>query len=558
MLKRDDYLNVFLAIYTLSCLIYIGYVHGFSAVLIPVVALLILLFVRPLHSFFPLAIFASIFFIVLATDNGIYLSLPLTILIPLGMRGRGISIEDPGKTVFFGPSALRVFSYLMPSSLLVLVDLRVIAPVALLSIATLIYTTYSYSLLSRVETRVIVPRNTVAIGEKLAIALSIKPSTAIYVVVDYGVGRTVKKVDGLDTIEIELEPKHFGRHVIEINVYAVDSLLFSSRHVARHVVEYRVTPLTERILDVIAHRFAEVPEILSRIPSLEVTVLEMRGYGSAIAVQGAKALAAIRRYATEIGEAYLRAILRRFEEVLEEYAKGMLHPRRSRYGEYIGCRQYVSGDELRDIHWKKSVSRGMLIVKEFSLPAIELVGGEKFYAEPIVIADLYAPNAMELDKVVYTLLKTYLEIFRLSPNTNSLAVIVAGDIVLGLKGKAIDILNQLYKVFRDLPIQTLFSYSSPTMSGKSFADTLKASRKPRPLAIIVLSNQRFAERILGLVASNGFPPPKPFTVIHSPSLSFRYYVVAARLSEYGFIYTDFTAIPKLFGGERLWRGSQQH
>ncbi len=103
-------------------------------------------------------------------------------------------------------------------------------------------------------------------------------------------------------------------------------------------------------------------------------------------------------------------------EFREEYALP------SRRGEYYGTRFYVPGDDVTCIHWKKSVGKRRLIVKEY-----RRAGGERL----IVLADLTAVSYEELDELVYKLLSSIIaETLRNPYLPIGLAVYVGKETVL--------------------------------------------------------------------------------------------------------------------------------
>ncbi|MEM2261031.1 MAG: hypothetical protein QXK24_01135, partial [Ignisphaera sp.] len=159
--------------------------------------------------------------------------------------------------------------------------------------------------------------------------------------------------------------------------------------------------------------------------------------------------------------------------------------------------------------------------------------------EPLIIVDLYAPNAQELDRLIYVFLQQCFKVFKQSPRSKILLVIIIGDIVISLKGRSADIVHQLYRVFSKTPIQTLFNYTSiQSPTEDNIVEILKNDKRPKPLAILVVSNEMFADELVKVILGNDFMPPRPFTLIYSNSLEFRYVVVKHVLHRLGFIYTN--------------------
>uniref|UniRef100_A0A7J3I873 DUF58 domain-containing protein n=1 Tax=Ignisphaera aggregans TaxID=334771 RepID=A0A7J3I873_9CREN len=529
-------------VYAIASLVYILYITKSPYTAIPLITLIIVNSIKKYRKAIPFSVYATMFFISMALDEGIYLSTPLAITIPF-IIGQSNIKDELQKRFILGPSALDMFRYLLISSLLMLVDLRVLIPIMLSASTIIVYAIYSYVKLSKVSTDISLINNTVSWGEKVSALLNVNTSMEINLVLEYGGNRNVYTVKGKAIFDIELPINHVGRHIIEVNVYVLDSFYFSCRFIGKHEIEYNVIPLTQRALEVIGEYIREAVGISS--PAIEISISEL-SEGSTITtrtqIENVRALYGY-TYRVKRG-IYLGALLEKFLESLEEIARKTGEGegyKRSRYGEYIGSRPYIPGDSLRFIHWKKSASRGSLVIKEFGSSSIEesLLNHEGEGEEPLIIVDLYAPNAQELDRLIYVFLQQCFKVFKQSPRSKILLVIIIGDMVISLKGRSADIVHQLYRVFSKTPIQTLFNYTSiQSPTEDNIVEILKNDKRPKPLAILVVSNEMFADELVKVILGNDFMPPRPFTLIYSNSLEFRYVVVKHVLHRLGFIYTN--------------------
>ncbi len=73
----------------------------------------------------------------------------------------------------------------------------------------------------------------------------------------------------------------------------------------------------------------------------------------------------------------------------------------SRRGEYYGARQYVPGDDLSQIHWKKSLSKLTLISKERR---------QSYSPSIIILADTCSYDNRDYANILYTLVSTLISI----------------------------------------------------------------------------------------------------------------------------------------------------
>lgn len=531
---------VFSTVYSVLAMTTLLYIHRSFIPLVPIaIAMLFLVFkrVRPLLRY---AVYSSMFFIALFSDIGLYMSLPLALATPFF-----IFVEDVREfnisSGFLGPSAHHVFRMLVASSLLMLVDPRVLVPISITSATAILRSVYTYAKLSKVRIDVFLSRDLVAIGENTVVVVKVYSPRDALLIIDTGVSKVLQRISGDMFIEFSLPANHVGRNSVSMDIFAADVYGYSYRRIARYTLEYTVVPLTQRILEVIAKHYREASIDESLRSAIEVAVLELSQGIVAAPITGEKALEVLRGYLARAERGrYPAEVLRRFVEVFEEvigratgYSYGFT--RRTYLGEYIGSRHYTPGDLLKHIHWKKSVSRRELIVKEFSGVSADIaqVAAER-RSTPIVLLDLYAPNTLELNSIVYQFLRLCLDVVRSSPYSEILTIIVMGNTAIGIRGRAIAVLYQLYRVFKGLPLRMVYSYEPRGVNRDCVEEVLRAEKPPKPLSIAVLSNEVYAEALLKLILENMFAPPRPVKVIHSRVLVFRYTVVINKLKSAGY------------------------
>lgn len=205
----------------------------------------------------------------------------------------------------------------------------------------------------------------------------------------------------------------------------------------------------------------------------------------------------------------------------------------------MGVRYYIPGDPPKLIHWKKSINKQSLVVKELSSLGIE---GELYRTtlalEPAIIVDMYATNATDLDRIVFKLLTVLFSAVKRSPLAKLALVVIVGNAAVIMKGKAVDILYRLYRVFKDESFRTLFEYDSEQLSinEKDFLSLVETGGGRKLLNIIYKSNMFFTKKLIKSLIEAEIYSPKPFTLIHSASLTVRYTIVKAELSNLNYIY----------------------
>jgi len=134
---------------------------------------------------------------------------------------------------------------------------------------------------------------------------------------------------------------------------------------------------------------------------------------------------------------------------------------KSHTGEYIGVREYMSGDSPKIIHWKKSLRREDLedVYVRLYAREIEKGGGR---GSRVLYVDLTSTNQRELDLLVSTLYSKLLRsLSRQSPliNTHLFLKLPAGDTYY-INGKLVDVTAALNTIIQKHGLQPLYNYQS--------------------------------------------------------------------------------------------------
>ncbi len=547
---------------TAALLLYIAALGAYSAVLshdyvtlIPAAATVAAATVRRAHWILtPLTLAAGVCYAALTLNFPAFFA-PIALLAPYAVAGEGAGNSYSPQAV--GPTSTRVLEYAVFAALLSVLDVRVLAPLAMLAATSLTYSLLYFIRLGSVKADVVDVPKVAPLGRPAPALIAVSAPSRTRIILECGEVRAAYAVEGQQVLRLDLPTEHIGPQVVVINVYAVDEKGFSGRLVRSTPVKYSVVPLTSKIMEVLRRRIISRAELRGLVSEVEVMLIEVSGKVGVPTVvaegTGAEVAGLIREYLRRVRlHVGVERFVERFVEVLEEVgmekALGAAPSvRRGMLGEYLGVRYYVPGDSLKDIHWKKSLSRQSLVVKEFSSPSPqELAVAESSPLEPVVILDLFAPNHVELDRLVFTLLSVYFSLLRKSPVLRSCLVIAAGGAVLIVKGKVIDLIYRLYKALRDFPTLVAEYMSVSDSSGAEVAEAiLKAHARPKLHSVLVAANIAYGKALVRSLIEDRVIPPKVFTLIHSDVMSFRYGVVKQELTQAGFMYVPLRAVAEI-------------
>ena len=549
--------------YVISLGLYVTYLMRDWLALIPAAISLAIPMIRWVKGLIPASFLASgIVYASLIMSNSAYF-IPLALSLPfLMVRDESVRKASPG---FAGPTLIEVFKYVAGASVLSIVDFRVLPPLAYLAAASLTYSLISYVKLSSGRAELIEEPKKVYLGGEGTALISASVPEWSYLIIQSGNYRKVYLGGAGLVLKAELSAGHVGRRSAEVTAWLIDSLGFSGRVIGRFIINYAVIPTAYKVLEAVGKELVSRADLKEMIAEVEVMMAELGGAGppSLIASgEGGRIASLIREYLRGIN-AYATgggvAFAERFAEVLERVSKGLGGESlsKARVGEYAGVRYFTSGDPVKHIHWKKSLSKLELVVKEFSSAGPAEVEATKSSAmEPLIIADLYAPNSTELDRVVFELMNTYLSLFRRSPIIKSSLALVVGDLLLVVRGRVMDILYRLYEALQKTPPETLFEFRAPEEPGYEVAESLiKSLRKPDLATKVILINKSFTDKLIQSLIKAGITPPKPYTAIHSNPLSFRYGIIKELLKDSGYRYFPPGTVPAVTEAQLRIKGT---
>lgn len=465
---------------------------------------------------------------------GVAASLPLVLAYPFLVGG--VLGVDASPTGVVGPLSRRslLFATLFLPSILV-------QPGSAGFFATL-YTyllglsLYGYVRLRGVEVRLLHMPGTVVRGRPWQAVFTVYSRVRVRVLVEVNREPAVS-VDagpGPRRVGVPLVFRRLGPADTSFAVYVVDPWGFSSRLAYAGLRRVNVAPLTElvarRVLTVVRELFPEI-----RAPGLAYYAGLLGGRGAGGAGAGGRGPGG------EAGEGPLAAFLRRALGRLPGEGRGAWRWRR---GEYLGVREYMPGDDVRDVHWKKSVSRRVMLVKYRGGGGGEGGGGGGVRA--LVVMDLMASSGEELDNIVYTGI-AHLAGLAGSGGREALAVLLhpSGEAAL-VRGSPVEVLAFIASVFEEGLVELPYEYES--VSGEPgeglvyglLGGTHASSGFLRAVRAVALSMTR---RVAGLLEENGVEPPASFTVIHGRPSALHAAVLREVLSLAGYTPAEARPVP---------------
>lgn len=363
-----------------------------------------------------------------------------------------------------------------------------------------------------------------------------------------------------DILVAETVPEHLGKNRLLVETITTDLWAMARKWIGVFVFEYTVLPAGYEALKRARKILATRPgkgrgELFSVSLALLVRTLGTGRRGGVAVVPEAE-LGLIAKAIGEgrgLGGLFLRRLV-------EEYVEAVLRPRRSRRGEYIGVRDYVAGDSPRDIHWKKSLSRQALVVKEHASqpPTRERrrgvggtgeKGGSRGGEEPVLIANLAASNPRELDAIISTLVGIVAERASKNPETVLPVVLVEGDYVAVLEGTGAGLLQLLYNALSRTGISVAYNYRSVARThGPEELEYMVGQTRVRVFNAIVSSQAPRARVLAEALYRAGLRPPRDYSLVYGrPESSWASFTVYF-LSGLGYRYTPLPPGQPVEGG----------
>ncbi len=535
--KLESRLEALVTICVFISIVYSLVSNGFTVInALYLIAFIIILFHRNINTIARLLILYILFLnsFSLTIVQSIIL-VPLSIVFPLAFSK---SISKKWSTRLDGSIVYTVSRYLY--SFLLLMSIPALFKIAMMvplitTIATLtLYTLYYNILLRRVivEARFQSSRVVVEYDIGLIVEVNTPTKARLKIYVDEEV-YTLDVSKGYTSKIIKIMPKNVGEQIVRLKIYGIDKWGFSSIKIVDKYCRVEVIPTIEYLIlksrEVLKEGLEYPVEIRSSVdirsrtsgltPSRSITgflrlkLLEVLGKHFDLFYKGS------------FGEPHRGHVW----VVVDRIGK---HGVRSRFGEYRGARYYVPGDDLKSIHWKKTVSKQALVVKEVESPPTSLYIPFSSSRIQVVVLDPCASSFRELDKLLYTVL---VHVINSIDREFILLIVLDNDFVL-IRGKGVDVLKVLFELFEKIPRLVRYEYDSlGTIIPYNVINKLLVSKKYKLLKVMTYANMYWAKRFIGFLMDNRIVPKARVIVVHGASTSTRWSYTKFVLEETGYI-----------------------
>ena len=419
---------------------------------------------------------------------------------------------------FFGSSsfnAIRTLGLLFP---VVLLDPSSMIIYLIIISVLFIQCLWNYVVLGRIELKVPTDTVKVVLGKEALIQVLVKPPRPLILHVKLGnriLNTSVKKTT---IVSIPYRSTRLGYQVVPLDMVVEDLDGISARRY-KFEVGVNVIPSTRLAVEILESSLKGLIEIAGAMITRGRGGVGLGELGRGVSGRGG------------VGRGFGRAMYIRFYPSIIG-AKG-------RRGEYFGVRYYVPGDDIRTIHWKKTLTRGELVVKEYSSG---IGGGGR--GSVIVFADLIASNIVELDKLAYMLVSYFAYRSMIDPTGEAILFLTLPDGNLEiLHGKNIDVLSGIVYLFSRRKIFTDLNYTSiGSIVDDELLDAIrKVDRKPMVTVRVV--NEVFVDEIVDLLYRVDITPPTTYTVIYGKPTTLKYSYLRFKLREYGYQYVEPITVP---------------
>ncbi|MEM4624039.1 MAG: DUF58 domain-containing protein [Thermosphaera sp.] len=410
-----------------------------------------------------------------------------------------------------------------------------------LSISTIV-SFREYLRLSRIKVLLREKTQSILLGEDAVFHLEILSDSAFAYKVTVN-NKTLSKGfrDKGGVIELRFSPRLAGLHEYNVIIEISDPRGYSKIRLAPQVLKVKVTPKSS----VIQRTFKEIlgKYYYTTTPPPVWLVVQRWGSAKGLTVGEEEIIEGehgVGKGAVETGKG--------IEGLREVSAKGKIiftlslfhtplrelgySASRTTTGEYEGAREYLPGDHPRSIHWKKSVSKGELIVKTFSKSPEPGGGG----GGGVIVADWDASNPIELDTLIRT---TYAALFAVQKEIFLLLRLPSGTTIF-TRGSLTQIIQVLNEILLLEEVQARFNYETldrPRLNIERESD-VKAWRE------LLDYYTSYAISLLTFLEER-VPKKSGFILIHPKAYHLKYHIIAQNFSKFGLTDIRIKEVPDL-------------
>ncbi len=429
-------------------------------------------------------------------------------------------------SVFIGRRGILGLKLVLPYTLLLLLNPYISITLTLYLVLLTLLICRKYYLLKFID--VVLSSNEFRgiYGKKISIPLHIASliRARIYVEVDGSVSSL--DVEGEKDISIDVSVGFSPYQRYRVVIYAEDIEAFSIRKIFEDEVIVKAIPQTRKILEEVYSVIKSLEEYIGRpaqvrVKRLYISIPTIVG-GPGIGLESGKGLWIARsRY----------GVFGRIE--LEELANV-----KSIRGEFYGVKDYTPGDDIRSIHWKKSISKNKLVVREFvKSPHEEAI--ERPQSIDLILCDLRSTLPEELS----TLVQATISMLLLSRSNRVSLILVLPERVFEVQGGPFDVLRWFIDRMLRENIEPLYRYRSrgQELDSQVIQEFFKVYRE-NGLKDFVESIDEFTEIFTDYIVKSMGIAMRRFTMIHSAATSFIYSILRDKISSRGFEYVAPTSL----------------
>ena len=494
--------------------------------LLPVFVLLLPMMKRESNTIL-LSAYLLIALSVFYTSLCIYLIPLLFLLAPIVVKSFGNYFLSKHELALsgFGSLSLSVttpMKFLIVSSLVALLNYHVGLSISVFVLSLLSYSLYRYLGLLRVSLTSVEYPDKIYLGSSGEIRISVSSRSRVLLSVSYGVSSEVFWVENNAVLRVSVEGNVIGRKELMLRIVVYDDSICVRRVLAELPVVIHVVPSYERLLEYSRKNILariDVKQVLEPVEAKayfiggEEGVIEVSGPGELVSL-----LAGLPLYVRSLLRGLLGSYFERvtYRETMGRRGRGGMGKERAVLGEYYGTRIFVPGDKLRAVHWKKTVSRRRLYVKEYISGSSSDLLGVSGRRGPVIILDLGVRGSVEFDRVVKEFLRLLVFSSTRNPFVEASLVVVAGSFAVFLRGKLVDVLNAFTNVLLKSSPKLVYEYESFSTNTPVdiVDDMIRFMNESSLISLVSYPCINYSRRIMRLLVENNVLPGRNVAIIH--------------------------------------------
>ncbi len=478
-------------------------------------------------------------------SSAIYLASPepISMLVAMGFAGfypfMASETVKTGKEVavgnVLGPASRRALLYVASFIPALFIRIEALPVLMTMVVAVLAVSLKEYALLRSVHVKLHRGLYRLTLGDVLMLSLSVDAPRHIYCTVFRDGEKVFSSPLKQKVVKIPYYGRRLGAFNVNIEVNLVDLRGFSSRWVGPFTAKVRVLAKT-----MISLRLAEslLESVRDYIGAPRVILMRRgpaafpTGFERAAGVAGSGAGSGRGGVGGGGGRG---GIIRGWLRALGLF-RGLIPERspRRRRGDYMGAREYYPGDSIRDVHWKKSLSKGVLYVKEYGGRSPAGGGGPILF-----IVDLTCSNPIELDRVAFASHVAILRHATSHPLSEAiLYIILPSGKEYFMRGRSLEVFKAFQTLFKIEDVFVRYDYESPgrSLPGELIRELYNVAEDVEVVGYLVTVARSFAQSFIGELLSLDVKPPMTFTLIHGRPTAFKYSILRLEMVSAGYAY----------------------